>query len=407
MNCAHASVRCINQYELIRKYECSDCDSVMMCQCDVEVGRKFLPHQLRYGTDLETKDRYPVTAGFQPTICAECRGLPAVPAPKAAMRGATSNVRRYYWREIATTTMRRFGTWAETEGLAYDEARRKHREVYEKIHEAVVEEIKRQHEVAPKYRYATVSSADVLRSSGVEVVEFHATFVKSIGRSVVLDGNERVSVDDYVARHYRALGYQAEIMESRPFHALFATFMWIVTEDFADGRTRPVLFGARQGTAVPLFRGMTQAILPDDFGSPGYGRRRRRAIDKQIDEIPDDRREWLWLFDYQLPNSHRLREYLHAHDAESVRRARLLVEVLPVDALRRVLRYLALSYWKRYLGWPDLLVYRDMTDFFFVEVKGSGDHLSDDQKNWIVGNASDLKLPFKLARIHRDRVVVE
>ena len=408
MNCTHPSVRCINQYELIRKYECGDCCNVMMCQCDAEVGERFLAHQLAYGTDLETKDRYPVTVGFQPAICPECRGLPAIPAPKAAMRGATTNVRRYYWREISTTTMRRFGTWAESEGLAYGEAKRRHRDIYAKIHESVVEGVKRQHEVAPKYRYDTVSGADVLQSSGVEVVEFHATFVKSAGgRSVVLHGDERSSVDEYVARQYRAQGYHVEVMESRPFHALFATFMWLVVEDYADSRTRVVLFGARQGTAVPLFRGMTQAILPDDFGSRGYGKRRRRAIDQQIDEIPDDQREWLWLFDYQLPNSHRLREYLHAHDAETVHRARLLVEVLPVDALRRILRYLALSYWERYLGWPDLLVYRDTADFFFVEVKGSGDQLRDDQKKWIVGNTSELKLPFKLARIHRDRVVAE
>ena len=224
---------------------------------------------------------------------------------------------------------------------------------------------------------------------------------------MILDGTERCSVEEFVARHYRREGYRVEVMESRPFHALFATIMWLVIEDFSDARTRVVMFGAREGTAVPLFRGMTQAILPDDFGAAGYGDRRRNAIDEQIDGIPEDRDEWLWMFDYQISHSHRLREYLYAHDPETMRRARLLVEILPLGALRRILRYLTSSFWERYLGWPDLLVYRDAADFFFVEVKGSGDQLSDEQKTWIAGNAAHLQLSFKLARIHRSRVVTE
>jgi len=304
--------------------------------------------------------------------------------------------------------MRRFGRWAEDQGLTYSEAQQKHRNIYERIHEVVVEEIKQQHETAPKYRYDEVSSAQVLRDFNIDVVEFHATFMKvACGRAVVLDGEDRCSVEEFVTRRYRRDGYYVEVMESRPLHALFATIMWLVIEDYADARTRVVMFGARERTAVPMFRGMTQAILPDDFGAAGYGDRRRAAIDEQVDGIPDDRDEWLWMFDYQISHSHRLREYLHAHDPETLRRARLLVEILPLEALRRIQRYLASSFWERYLGWPDLLVYLDTTDYFFVEVKGSGDQLSDVQKTWIAGNAAHLQLPFKLARVHRTRVVTE
>ena len=398
----------MNQYEIIRKYKCNECGAVMMCQCDQDLGEKYLPHQVSYGTDLHTKDRHAVTAGFQPSICTDCRGVPAEPAPTAALRGASSNVRRYYWREIMTTTMRRLGQWAADHGMTYVEAQQKHRDVHDEIHEAVVAEIKKAHELTPKYQYDIVSSAKVLQDFDVEIVDFYATFLKvESGRSVVLDGTERYSVEEFVARHYRSQGYNVELMESRPFHALFATVMWLVIEDYADPRTRVVMFGARQGTAVPLFRGMTQAILPDDFGSSGYGARRQAAIDEQIDGIPDDRREWLWMFDYQIAHSHRLREYLYAHEPDTLRRARLLIEILPIDALRRILRYLTASFWERYLGWPDLLVYLNANHCLFVEVKGSGDQLSDDQKTWIAGNATQLKLPFKLARIHRRRVVTE
>ena len=58
------------------------------------------------------------------------------------------------------------------------------------------------------------------------------------------------------------------------------------------------------------------------------------------------------------------------------------------------------NYWGRYLGWPDLLVYKE-DDFFFAEIKASKDKLSAEQKRWIVDSSSELDLPFKLVKIHR------
>lgn len=97
--CTHKNVTCLNQYEYIRKYSCEDCKEVMICACDEEFGVKFLSHQLNEGTWLNTKKRVPVSLGFQKNTCPECRGQKPISAPKAAMHGATSNIKRYYWRE--------------------------------------------------------------------------------------------------------------------------------------------------------------------------------------------------------------------------------------------------------------------------------------------------------------------
>ena len=98
--CLHAEVICLNEYEIIRKYRCTACREIMMCACDERHGRQFLPHQLHEGVDYETKERIPVTLGFQTSICRECRGLPLIPAPKAAIYGHTSKIKRFYWREL-------------------------------------------------------------------------------------------------------------------------------------------------------------------------------------------------------------------------------------------------------------------------------------------------------------------
>src|SRR3954470_10938052 len=98
--CPHSSVTCLNQHELIRKYRCASCGGIMMCACDEAFGRRFLAHQLDEGCELDTQRRVPVTLGFEPATCSECRGLPADPAPSSAIPGRTSKIKRYYWREL-------------------------------------------------------------------------------------------------------------------------------------------------------------------------------------------------------------------------------------------------------------------------------------------------------------------
>ena len=209
----------------------------------------------------------------------------------------------------------------------------------------------------------------------------------------------------FVIGHFQSAGYQGVEMESRPFHALFAVMMRLVVEDPADELGRIAQFGSRTAFEDGK-RGPTIWVnLPEDFGPPGYGERRAHAITKHINSIPNDRREWLWTFDYLSMDSSRSRECLWAHKHEDLERAKLLIKLLPLDALRRILLYLSESYWAHYLGWPDLLEYSATADYFFCEVKASSDQLSDEQKSWVVANATRLQLPFKLAKIHRDRVL--
>lgn len=62
--------------------------------------------------------------------------------------------------------------------------------------------------------------------------------------------------------------------------------------------------------------------------------------------------------------------------------------------------FLIQDYYHRYLGWPDILTFRD-EQFFFAEIKSSNDKLRGDQKDWIRNNALYLKLPFKVYKIHK------
>lgn len=405
MNCQHQEVTCLNEYELIWKYRCGRCGEVMMCACDKEFGCRFLPHQLDSGTELVTQQRVPVTIGFQPSICRECRGLPIEPHPVTAGYGRTSKIKRYYWRELFRRETELLAEWAESNGIdenplfatgpelerARDDAARK------SLHE-----IKQLHAKNPKYRFdKDESQADVIANCDVRVVPLKGVYVldDNIRGAQILCGNEVVSPEEFASRHFREQGYETLFVESVPFHALFGVFMWLLVQDPEDERLRIALIGDR--TAFEEGRSGREILFhkPDDFGSPGYGQRRKMAIERYFREIlaPGDLD---WLFDYWLEPSEKLRQYLWAHREKDIATARTLLRVLPKSTLLIILRYLVDSYWEHYLGWPDLLVFRT-EEFFFAEVKSSNDGLSEEQKRWIRDNLELLKLPFELVKIHR------
>ncbi|MEM1451093.1 MAG: VRR-NUC domain-containing protein [Planctomycetota bacterium] len=406
MSCKHENVACLNEFENVRKYRCDDCAAVMMCACDRDIGERFLPHQLREGCVLETQERVPVTLGFVDGVCRECRGLPPEAHPRAEIHGQTSKIRRYYWREITFEVYRRFADRAESAGhdpkaLWAPEAE----ELRKEVEREVLAEIKELHATAPKYEFSEPSQAEILAEHEVEEVRIDATFApKSEGKGAgIVDGDEMVSAEEFVTRHYERQGWTVLRCESRPFHVLFGIYLWLLIQDNADPLVKIQGFGAKMDhPSLALGKGdLLWTGKPTDFGTSGYAERRAAAIDEHFDSLlPPDRDELLWLFDYWIEGSALLRDYLWAHDPGDVDKARTIVEVLPPEVLLRILRYLVGNYWGRYLGWPDLLVYRDGR-FFLAEVKASKDKLSADQKRWIADNATELQLPFKLVKIHR------
>lgn len=402
--CNHPRVTCINPYEIIRKYRCEVCGEVMMCACDEDFARRFLPHQIHEGFELSTNERVPVTLGFQPNICNTCRGLPEEPYPKAEIYGYTSKVRRYYWREIFMETTRRFAAWAKAQGYVnYHIAQRDNPSVYAEVEKEVVAEIKEMHKRSPKYRYDEEPQSVVLERNKVEIVHLEADYVKTSRRKAMMKCEERdvCTVEEFVALYYRGLGYRVIFAESAPFHVIFGVFMWELIQDRKDPRIRLAMFGERssyeeEGKSVKWIR----IMLPQDFGKPTYVHRRSASVERHFRQIPYNRLELLELFDKWLKPSYGLRQYLWAHRAIDVERARRIVAVLPGDVTHRILRYLVESYWKRYVGWPDLVIHRG-EEYCFVEVKSSRDKLNETQKRWINDNTRFMQLPFKLAKVHR------
>jgi VRR-NUC domain len=395
--CSHIETRCLNQYEFIRKYRCVACEAVMMCACDEARGRRFLPHQLNQGVELETQARVRVTVGFRPGVCRECRGVPVQPHPMASGWGRTSKIKRYYWRELWFREQEIFAEMMERIGASNeDDANPAAAEVSNEAGARALREIKELHRTAPKYVFSGESQDDVIRRYGVQVVVVNATYLASATpRALVSWEGGAESVEDWARHHFEEQEYSVLTLESRPFHVLFGVYMWLLIQDIADPKNMLVGFGGRGDIAQ---RNSPQIWMqrPQDFGTAGYGRRRADAIEEHLSSLD----ELEWLFDYWLGPSEPLRQYLWAGQPADIEVARKLVGILPASTIVAILRYLIQHYWGRYLGWPDLLLYRG-SEIRCVEVKSSSDKLSEDQKRWIADNHEILKLPFSILKIHR------
>lgn len=405
--CLHKAVVCLNEYDLIRKYRCEDCRAVMMCTCDEEIGKAFLPHQLKMGAEYGTRTRITVTHGFQPRICRECRGLPPEPHPRAERYGQTSKINRYYWREIWRLKHTLFLQWARDHDYSPVTTKSPDAQAaWVEAEEQALAEIKMLHEKNPKYSYSEESEEAVIKNCNVEVVALQVTYARKSGtkRVQVLDGSDRVSVEEYVTRHYARDGWQSVPLESRPFHALFGVLMWLLIQDPSDEQSQIVGTGDRRDfdakrRGQPIF-----FPQPKDFGSAAYGIRRADNIAAHLSKDMLDRDKLLWLFDYWVEPSWTLRNYLWAHKDEDVRAARRLVEIISPSTIIEILRYLVEDYWHHYLGWPDLLVWKD-GEYFLVEVKSTNDKLSEDQKRWVRDNFERLHLPFRLVKLCKSQVI--
>ncbi|MEQ8357849.1 MAG: VRR-NUC domain-containing protein [Cytophagales bacterium] len=407
-NCSHKHTECLNPYELIRKYKCETCHEVMMCACDKSIGTRYLSHQLSTGTVLETQEDVIVTLGFQSHICCECRGLMPKAFPTSETFGRTSKIKRYYWRELHFKGLELFGELSPDENInPIFSTSPEIKALYEKAQQQALAEIKELHKTSPKYSYSEKSQQEVFEEYKVPVIDLDATYIKNpatkkVGVSL---GETSVSVEEFVQDHFAKEGFESLHLESRPFHVLFGVFMWLLIQAPSDPKNRMVGFGERSafekdGSKHPIY-----TSLPDDFGTSGYFKRRKKPIHKHLASLETSTEEFEWLFDYWLEYSYGLRQYLWAHKNEDIEKARKIIGILPNQIVVNILKYLVKNYWGHYLGWPDLLVHKE-DQFLFVEVKSSGDTLSEDQKHWIKNNFSALKLPYKVVKVHKEREIL-
>lgn len=372
-----------------------------MCTCDEERGRKFLPHQLQLGTRLKSQERIPVTLGFVASVCNECRGLPVEAYPVASIPGRTSKIKRYYWRELAFREHELFEEYGGNPDNYIYEIGEVESDAVKRARKQAIVDIKKLHESNPKYSYQEESTESIISRCNVSIRNVHAEYVQDGDRkSKVSHDGALLTVEKYAEITYNSLGYDVLFLESMPFHVIFSVFTWLVIQDPDDPNVQISGFGERSAYEADRSKNPIWVPLPSDFGTSDYAKRRSVQIANHFEILLESKENLLCLFDYWLPHSEGLRQYLWAHREEHISKARKIIEILEPLTILKIVRYLLNNYWKRYLGWPDLLVF-NASDYLFVEVKSSKDKLSEEQKNWIENNNGELHLSFEMLKVHR------
>ncbi|MCK9198510.1 MAG: hypothetical protein M0P49_02800 [Bacilli bacterium] len=87
-SCPHNHLHLINHWEPFRKYECTDCHSIFMCDCEKDLALSFASHQIE-GTWLHG-------------ICPKCRGIDdtSMVTDGKLMYGSGTPFYAQHWREI-------------------------------------------------------------------------------------------------------------------------------------------------------------------------------------------------------------------------------------------------------------------------------------------------------------------
>lgn len=407
MSCQHNGVRCLNHYDIFRKYLCEDCGRVWMCECERELAVTFLPHQTGFGSEYGTRKRYPVN-GFARGLCAECRGEPEESHPRAAIYGQKGKVERFYWREIYKTYLTMARDWMlkhsvqvrdvlELESRFPDETmemKKKARKLWQKRHE---------HD--PKYDTSQLTEAAFLSDVSVPQREVEASYVQiergdqRLGKWINEAGNP-VSAEDIAAEHYRKEGFTVLTCENRLISMLVGTLCCRVIQDPADPRTQTVMRGSTRGwTSQNRDTPLISFLLPEDFGSREFYFRREAEFRELISEL----RETKYLdalFEELLEPSTLLRDYLWVNEDEAVDLARAALSVIPQSLVVDFVDWAIRDFWQRQPGWPDLLLLR-ADEFRFSEVKSPHDKLSLEQIQWFRWAVEEAGVPCEICRVKR------
>lgn len=405
--CKHQNVKCLNHYETFRKYLCSDCGGVYICDCERELAIAFRPHQINFAQEYGTRKRFKVD-GFAPRLCAECRGECEEPHPRAAIWGQKGKVERYYWREIFKTECELAFNWLKEQGETVQdimEFKTRFPTVFKEIQRKAKLHWQQMHRKNPKYNCTERTEASFLSRIDVPIVKVQTAYIQiekdnqKIGKWISPAGR-KVSAEKFAEEWYMKKGFEVLRCERTLISVWVGTFFVNVIQDPFDSRQQECIRSSTRGWRpdrrdTPLI----SFLLPQDFGSASYFERRREEIEKVIEQMRIAANLEA-LFVQLLKTGELLRDYLWVNEDLAIKTAREALSKLPKRIVIDSIYWAIQDFWRRQSGWPDLLIYRD-SEYRFVEVKTPHDKLSQKQMNWFEWAITDAQIPCEIFRIKR------
>jgi len=102
---------------------------------------------------------------------------------------------------------------------------------------------------------------------------------------MIADAAGPCSVEEYAARQFRNLGFNAFVTWNATFQVLFAVYMCPVIQDPTDAHNRVIAFPDRKAFDAGVRGTLIWTRLPDDFGTRAYALRRADVIKKHLEAL--------------------------------------------------------------------------------------------------------------------------
>jgi hypothetical protein len=381
---------------------------VFICNCEKELALTFLPHQVNFVQEYGTRQQFQVT-GFAVNMCAECRGETEMPHPRAAIYGQKGKVERYYWREIYKTYCQYALEWLNRNSekvkdiLEFQERFPGIAKELQKKAKKFWQSVAKQN---PKYHMKETTEAEFLSKNPIPEVQISAEYKQvergnqKIGKWVAQDGSLS-SVEQIATEFYISQGYSVTRCERVLISTLVATFLCTSLQDTSDPRVCIVFRKSTKGwTSKNRDTESIGILLPEDFGSAEFYKRRKNAIQANLSSI-QNAGNLSNTFDNLLRTSESLRDYLWVNDDDAIETSKAALNILPKEIVISSLEWAIQDFWQRQPGWPDLFVYKG-NEYKFVEVKSPHDKLSQEQMQWFEW-ASGQDIPSEILRVGKNK----
>lgn len=226
-----------------------------------------------------------------------------------------------------------------------------------------------------------------------------------------IHGNEYFA-EEAAINHYNSLGYKALWTENTYWWTLMSLFFWDVIFAKTRGAVSTIIDGIQteldpgDERFEQLFKPTIQMNgMPADFFTPEFYERRKSLLRNKIQELQHSNLE------QKLNESYKQNYGMNCRPIENWDKYKIDELLIPVQRvnkgkLLKILGRLISNFNDNRAGLPDLIVYDDK-DFFFSEVKGEKDRISEKQSDWHSFLSTSLGFEVEIFLINHTEAQIE
>lgn len=192
----------------------------------------------------------------------------------------------------------------------------------------------------------------------------HTTVWLQVADEITISSIYRHQVELGSLDYFIEQGYAGSFSENFSWRALFGLWMWDILFD-------PSLVAFHH----PFQR------RPSDLYLPDFYEKRKRQVEERLFERETSAEVLAFLWEHFQEHQGTANPFV-VWDMEIWSMVRVLVEKVPLDALRRIVRIMAENLVENSRGMPDLLIWTEDT-YELIEIKSPNDALSHQQLFWL------------------------